>query len=458
MPLTGPRQHPTSRANQRRLALRRRQTPAAEGESASGVSVSGASVSGVSVSGTQADSARAQRAQARKTHARKAPAVTIAALLATSGLLAGCTVGDNGQDNSGNASSSAKPGDEAGSIKANVKDKAKAADVNEPVTVTADEKLDSVKLTNDAGQDVAGTYNQDHTKWTANEKLGFGRQYKLAVKAGEHKLNNSFTTVSPDYQVSSSLAPVEGATVGVGQVIAIRFDSVIEDRKAAEKAIKIETDPQVEGAFYWINGQEVRWRPKEYWKPGTKVKIKANLYGTKLGDGMYGDEDLSANFTIGDDVRAIVDNNSKTMKIYRNGNLLQTMPVSLGTDGGRWATPNGIYRVGEQNESLIMDSATFGLPQSQGGYRTPVQFATQLSYSGIYIHAAPWSVWAQGSQNTSHGCVNVSTQDAQWVFNNMKRGDIVEIKNTTGGQLDGTDGLGDWNIDWATWTKGNPAQ
>ena len=101
-----------------------------------------------------------------------------------------------------------------------------------------------------------------------------------------------------------------------------------------------------------------------------------------------------------------------------------------------------------------MDSSTFGLTGA-GSYVTDVQYATQMSYSGIYIHAAPWSVYAQGNTNTSHGCVNVSVENAAWVFNNMKRGDIVEVKNTQGETLNGSDGLGDWNIPWKTWKAGN---
>ncbi|MDK7181686.1 Ig-like domain-containing protein, partial [Corynebacterium riegelii] len=76
--------------------------------------------------------------------------------------------------------------------------------------------------------------------------------------------------------------------------ISLRFDAPVEDRKAVEDAITVETTPKVEGAFYWITAQEVRWRPEKYWKPGTKVSVKADLYGTKIGEGVYGGEDRSA--------------------------------------------------------------------------------------------------------------------------------------------------------------------
>ena len=75
-----------------------------------------------------------------------------------------------------------------------------------------------------------------------------------------------------------------------------------------------------------------------------------------------------------------------------------------------------------------MDSSTYGVPSnSPNGYRTEVDYATQISYSGIYVHAAPWSVGSQGYSNVSHGCLNVSTSNAQWFYDNTKRGDIVEI-------------------------------
>lgn len=84
-----------------------------------------------------------------------------------------------------------------------------------------------------------------------------------------------------------------------------------------------------------------------------------------------------------------------------------------------------------------------------------MKFATQMSYSGIYVHAAPWSVAEQGNSNVSHGCINVTTEAAEWFQNTVKRGDIVTVKNTVGSTLSGYDGLGDWNIPWSVWKDGN---
>ena len=210
----------------------------------------------------------------------------------------------------------------------------------------------------------------------------------------------------------------------------------------------------MEGAFYWLNNREVRWRPAKYWKPGTRVEVQVNTYGVDLGDGLFGQENTSTHFTIGDEVIATVDDNTKTMTVKRNGEVIKTMPVSMGKNST--PTNNGIYIVGDKFSHLVMDSSTYGVPvNSPDGYRTEVDFATQISYSGIFVHAAPWSVGSQGYSNVSHGCINVSTSNGQWFYENAKRGDIVEVLNTVGSPLPGTDGLGDWNIPWEQWKAGN---
>ncbi|WP_296216275.1 Ig-like domain-containing protein [uncultured Corynebacterium sp.] len=386
--------------------------------------------------------------------------ITAASLsIALLAFTASCTIDrdNNDPEISSNASSSDDKGAEEkkkeNKLTSNVKDGDTEVDVAEHVQVKSNKKIEKVSLTNDAGEEVQGKFNEDKTEWTVPTKLGYARTYTLTAKSGGKKLEQTFTTIAPGMTLNGALSPLDGSTVGIGQTIALHFDAPVEDRKAVEDAITVETTPKVEGAFYWITAQDVRWRPAKYWKPGTKVKVKAELYGTKLGEGVYGGEDRTAKFTIGDDVRAIVDDKTKMMTIKKNGKTLQTMPVSMGRDY-QYPTPNGTYIIGDQFETLTMDSSTFGLTGA-GSYVTDVQYATQMSYSGIYIHAAPWSVYAQGNTNTSHGCINVTVENAAWVFNNMKRGDIVEVKNTQGETLNGSDGLGDWNIPWKTWKAGN---
>ncbi|MFE3618158.1 L,D-transpeptidase, partial [Streptomyces anulatus] len=127
-----------------------------------------------------------------------------------------------------------------------------------------------------------------------------------------------------------------------------------------------------------------------------------------------------------------------------NGEVVREMPTSLGKPG--YETPNGTYIVGERLEKMTMDSSTYGVPVTDPeGYKLEVEYATRLSNSGIFVHAAPWSVGQQGYSNASHGCLNVSTADGKWFLENTRRGDAVIITGTKGGTLSAGDGLGDWN-------------
>ena len=344
-------------------------------------------------------------------------------------------------------------------LTASVTDGAVGVTVDAPVTVSvADGVLASVTMVNDNGRSVAGQLSPDGLRWSTTEQLGYNRHYTLNVKAhglgGTATRQMSFATSSPAHLTMPYVNPSDGEVVGIGQPVAIRFDENIANRMAAEKAITITANPPVEGAFYWLNNREVRWRPEHYWKPGTTVDVAVNTYGVDLGDGMFGEDNVKTHFTIGDEVIATADDNTKMVTVRINGEVVKTMPTSMGKNST--PTANGIYIVGGRFKHIIMDSSTYGVPvNSPNGYRTDVDWATQISYSGIFVHSAPWSVGAQGNTNTSHGCLNVSPSNAVWFYEHVKRGDIVEVINTVGGTLPGTEGLGDWNIPWPQWKAGN---
>lgn len=384
-------------------------------------------------------------------------------------LLASCTIPDGGgnADNSADSQQAAAQGDDSGKGKAgaekvknlkpkvSVKDGAKNVDPSQPVKVTSENELSVVTMTNENGKVVEEKLSKDGKTWSTDEVLGYNRVYTISAedeKGG--KTTMSFSTPQAAAVAEVALTPIENSTVGVGQTINVNFGQPVPDREKAEELITVETDPGTTGAFYWVNAQEVRWRPQHYWESGTKVKVSVDQYGKSLGGGLYGGSDVSTEFTVGDRLVSIIDNDTKKMTVWKNQKPIRTIPVSLGMDG-QWDTPNGRYVIGDMHESLVMDSQTFGLPYDQGGYRTVVDYATQMSYSGIYLHSAPWSVDAQGNTNTSHGCINVTPKAAKWFQSIAKRGDIVKVKNTYGGTLPGTDGLGDWNIPWETWEKGN---
>ena len=104
-----------------------------------------------------------------------------------------------------------------------------------------------------------------------------------------------------------------------------------------------------------------------------------------------------------------------------------------------------------------MRSSTVGIAEgSAESYDLDVRFATRVTWSGEYVHAAPWSVGSQGYANVSHGCVGMSTDNAEWFFDTVRQGDVVEVVNSAGDTMEPFgNGYGDWNLDWPEWQAGS---
>ncbi|WP_432279967.1 Ig-like domain-containing protein, partial [Nocardia cyriacigeorgica] len=169
-----------------------------------------------------------------------------------------------------------------------------------------------------------------------------------------------------------SLNPGEGEVVGVAQPIIINFKEPVGDRAAAERAIKITSSNPAEGHFYWFSDKQVRWRPNEFWPAETDVVVEAG--GSRSA------------FRIGEALIATADDNTKTITVTRNGEVVKTMPTSMGKPDHE--TPNGTYIVGEKRREMVMDSSTYGVPiDDPEGYKLDVEYATRISNSGIFVHA-----------------------------------------------------------------------
>jgi len=226
--------------------------------------------------------------------------------------------------------------------------------------------------------------------------------------------------------------PTNGAKVGAAKPIYINFARPIADRAMAEQAIHISSIPPVPGRFYWISDTQVRWRPQDFWPAGTVVNIDAS--GTK------------SSFTVPEQLVATIDDATHQMQVVRNGKLEKTIPVSMGMAAGGHQTPNGTYYVLEKFPDIVMDSSTYGVPvNSAQGYKVHVQLAVRIDNSGNFVHSAPWSVGDQGVRNVSHGCINISPDNAKWFYDNFGSGDPVVVKNSKG-IYNQPDGASDWQM------------
>jgi lipoprotein-anchoring transpeptidase ErfK/SrfK len=132
------------------------------------------------------------------------------------------------------------------------------------------------------------------------------------------------------------------------------------------------------------------------------------------------------------------------MTVTADDKTLYTWPVSTGRPKN--PTIQGNLVVWYKQQDVLMDSQSIGIPRnSPDGYYEHVYWDTAISTDGFFIHSAPWSEWAQGSQNVSHGCVNLSPSRAETFFNFTQKGDLVIVTNT-GHTGDASDGEGDWQI------------
>lgn len=334
--------------------------------------------------------------------------------------------------------------------------------------------LAGVSMVNEAGAPIPGGMTPDNTAWKPHVPLGYGRTYTLTVTGRGTDASTAthvtrFSTVIPEEQTDVSLTTTsgaditEGGTYGVGMVVVAQFDEPVPDRAAAERRLQVSTSPPVEGAWNWVSDRKAHWRPREYFPSGTKVSVAANIYGARLGEGLYGSQDRRVNFTIGPSHVSIADDNTKHISVYENGKLVRTMPTSMGRGGSEfvggneikfWTQP-GVYTVMDKAEMVVMDSSTYGLPvSSSSGYRINVPFATRISPDGIYLHQLEDTVWAQGNTNVSAGCLNLSAEHAEWFYNFSRPGDVVEVRNTGGEPLQQWQN-GDWSVPWEQWRQGS---
>ena len=344
-----------------------------------------------------------------------------------------------------------------------------------PVSVQAtDGTLVSVTLTNEQGRTIPGITTPDQTSWKPGEPLGYGRTYTVEAVADNAAgatatRTSTFTTLRPRNQTKVYLtttggaALTDGGTYGVGTVVVAHFDEPLADRATAERRLRVSTEPAVEGSWYWIDDQNAHWRPRDYLQSGSRVTVEALLYGVRLGDDLYGQEDTRTSFTIGPSHISIADDTTKQVVVYENGTVVRTMPTSMGMGGSEtvngqtisfWTQP-GIYTVMDKANPVIMDSSTYGLPiNSRLGYKESIAYATRISTDGIYLHQLDSTVWAQGNTNVSHGCLNLNGDNARWFYEFSNPGDVVEIRHTGGAPLEVWQN-GDWSVSWDQWQVGS---
>ncbi|MEU1230794.1 Ig-like domain-containing protein [Streptomyces sp. NPDC005828] len=327
-----------------------------------------------------------------------------------------------------------------------------------PVTVTASGgTLTAVKVADADGGTLRGRTGAGGTSWVSDRKAAPGTSYTVDVTSRtadgkESTTRSSFSTPEPGKVNKVTLAPGKNTTVGIAQPLSIVFDLPVTRKADVEKQLKVTTSNGTEGSWGWVkdySGRDrVDWRPREYWKPGTKVTLEADLDGTDSGGGWFV-RDYRTGFTIGAAQIVKVDLDTHRLTVQRDGRTVRTIPVSGGTPGGDKRSWRGTAVLMAKEGTINMNSETVGLGDA---YNKDVDYSMRLTWSGMYAHAAPWNAAYFGKANHSSGCIGMSNENAASFYASVNVGDPFEIKGReTKGTVAEGNGYGAWNLSWSAW-------
>ena len=387
---------------------------------------------------------------------------TVALALSCVAALAGCSADSSAQDETPGSSPGAQPGEEAvDPVKIITSLRGRDVAVDQRLEVVASGgTLRKVTVTSAAGT-LAGALSDDGTGWLASGRLEPGTSYAVKSVAersdGRRVVKTSrFATddLTLDEQTYAAVAPLDGETVGVGMPVIVTFDIPVTNRAAIEKHMTVTSTPKQTGSWRWLSDTEAHWRPRSYWKAGTSVQVDVDINSVNAGGGIYGQESRKVDFEVGDAHVYRVNAQTHQMQVFSNGSLLRTIPITTGKEG--FTTRSGTKVIIEKFLEKRMNSETVGIGRGDPEFYDldDVEYAMRVTYSGEFIHAAPWSESSQGSANVSHGCTGMSTANAGWLYDLTRRGDVVEYTGTDR-YMTLENGYGDWNLPFADYRAGS---
>ena len=339
------------------------------------------------------------------------------------------------------------------------------ADPNKPLEVSVKDdgsRISDVTATDTAGRYVPGQLSADGRRWHSTAALAAGAHYTVRVSTEDsdghpgRKVVTFDTSTSGGAGLHVTFGPDAG-TYGVGQPITATLNKPVKDRAAraaVEANLRVSSVPRAaQGSWYWVDDKTLHYRPQTYWPTHATINVRSTLSGVRVQDKLYGAADKPLTLHNGDRIEAITDAGTDQLTFKDDGKVVRTMPITTGKPG--FDTRNGIKVVLQKEQFVQMRSETVGIGGSDS-YDLPVYWATRVTWSGEYVHAAPWSEGSQGYANVSHGCTGMSTANAEWFFEHVREGDIVQVVNSHGSLMTPFDnGFGDWNLSWAQWKQGS---
>jgi lipoprotein-anchoring transpeptidase ErfK/SrfK len=312
------------------------------------------------------------------------------------------------------------------------------------------------------GRTVAGQFNSQGTEWRSQWALAPGAGYvvQATAKNATGKTvtgTSSFRTLQPANTVSAwldwTLAANQGRYYGVGLPIILDFSQPVTRKAAVVRALVVQAQDPVPGAWRWITDQQVVYRAEGFWPAHQTVTLHAHLAGVRVAAGVYGTKNLTYRFRIGVARISTVNVRTHHMTVRIDGKVARSYGISAGVGTSLvYTTPSGTALTMDKNLIVIMTNPNVpkGAP---GWYREPVPLAVRLTNSGIYLHETPGAEWCLGVTNCSHGCIRQPPAEALWFYNTNQTADVVHVYGTNRKMAFG-DGWTFYQMPWKQWAKG----
>jgi len=205
------------------------------------------------------------------------------------------------------------------------------------------------------------------------------------------------------------ITPAAGTTRVANQSeITLNFSEPVANPDSLNTAFSI--NPIVPGALKWTSATQAVYTPSGKWdyETSVSVKVKGGPQGPSGPSGSYVDRDLDSTFVTMP--QKMIDLNLSEQKLYcyEEGALVFSCWVATGKAGYR--TRAGDFRIYAKDRYIDMQNS----PGEEAYLVTNVPFVNWFS-GGMAIHGCYWS--SEYGYPRSHGCVNVTVDNAEWIYN-----------------------------------------
>lgn len=251
------------------------------------------------------------------------------------------------------------------------------------------------------GYEQGVEYTLTVTSATAESGAGLQKPYSQKIST-TNPLKIYFVPGDGESGVSLSARP------------SLTFSEEIKNPEVLESVLSF--DPSVLGGWDWVSPDKIEFKPLADWTQSQKVtiRVKGGIDAFRGISGSYLRQDVESTFTAKPSKQIDVNLTEQKVYLYDNDQLVKTMICSSGSQ----ATPSltGTYAVYAKAEKLDMRGE---------GYVAP-NVPWVLMFNGDYtIHGNYWSTTF--GTPTSHGCVGLPLDQAEYLYNWTPIGAIVSI-------------------------------